>query len=57
MDAEVRRLTAARSKWFADTEIRLTAEDRNRRADYDKKIEALEKTQAKYKTAYTQAKL
>ena len=57
VDAEVRRLTAARSKWFADTQIRLTAEDRNRRADYDKKIEALEKTQAKYKTAYTQAKL
>jgi hypothetical protein len=57
VDAEVRRLTAARSKWFAETQIRLTAEDRNRRADYDKKIEALEKTQAKYKTAYTQAKL
>ena len=57
VDAEVRRLTAARSRWYADTEIRLTAEDRARRADYDAKIEALRKTQDKYKTAYEQAKL
>ena len=57
MDAEVRRLTAARARWYADAEVRLTAEDRARRADYDKKIEALHETQAEYKAAYERAKL
>jgi hypothetical protein len=57
VDAEVRRLTAARARWYADAEVRLTAEDRARRADYDKKIEALHETQAEYKAAYERAKL
>ena len=56
MDAEVRRLTAARARWYADAEVRLTAEDRARRADYDKKIEALHETQTEYKAAYERAK-
>ena len=57
VDAEVRRLTAARANWYADAEMKLTAEDRERRADYDAKLDALEKTQKKYKAAYEQAKL
>ena len=57
VDAEVRRLTAARARWYADAEVKLTAEDRERRADYDAKLDALEKTRKKYKAAYEQAKL
>ena len=58
MDAEVRRLTAARARWCG-LRVRSAAprEDRARRADYDKKIEALHETQTEYKAAYERAKL
>ena len=55
-DAEVRRLAERQSKWYAEREMRMSEERRQREKQFDESMEALKRTQAKYQRAYEMAK-